>query len=217
VSPGRPCRWVHQDSPISVEFTLISDGFSEIKVFSARNKCYFYTKRILELLQWLRRALMCWGWENLLAFPGVQRSAEDVFTSVRFFFFFLVLNLQYVHDVSSICGVFCQKRRFCFADRQILIQSDQYFPNSICVCSKSADRKLLYHLWNLTCYLRSFITKISPTPAKCCRIHPTWNMSQLTPHSHFRLSFRYGQRYRRQLSSSTPRQKTILPSLVAWH
>jgi hypothetical protein len=40
-------------------------------------------------------------------------------------------------------------------------------------------------------------------------------MSQLTPHSHFRLSFRYGQRYRRQLSSSTPRQKTILPSLVA--
>ena len=40
-------------------------------------------------------------------------------------------------------------------------------------------------------------------------------MSQLTPPSHFRLSFnRYGRRYRRQLSNSTPRQKTIPPLLV---
>ena len=97
---------------------------------------------------------------------------------------------------------FAKKRWFCCADSQILIQSDQYIPNSICGCSKSADRKLLY-LWNLTCYLRSFITKILPTSAKCCRIHPTWNMSQLTPPSHFRLSFnRYGRRYCRQLSNS---------------
>ena len=30
VSPGQLCRGVHQDSPISVKFTLISDGFSKI-------------------------------------------------------------------------------------------------------------------------------------------------------------------------------------------
>jgi hypothetical protein len=39
VSPGQPCRGVHQDLPISIKFTLIRDGFSKIQVFSARFKC----------------------------------------------------------------------------------------------------------------------------------------------------------------------------------
>ena len=64
---------------------------------------------------------------NLIAFPGVQRSAEDGFTSVRTFF---SCNLQYTYLNFPSAEFSPKKHYFCCIDCQILIQSDQFFGNS---------------------------------------------------------------------------------------
>ena len=80
MSPGQPCRGVHQDSLISVKFTLISDGFSEIKVFSARFKCKFYTRLILGSLHSHISFCLCVAVANLWFVICDDQDLEHVFT-----------------------------------------------------------------------------------------------------------------------------------------
>ena len=134
----------------------------------------------------------------LLAFSGVQSSTEDGFTSVRTFFSCNVL----------LSAEFFPKTLI------LLRRSPDIISKNLSVDVQNPEIKFILSV-NLTFYLRTFITKKMPTSAKCCRIHPTWNMTQFTPPCHFCLSFnQYRRLYPHKLANSTPRQKIVLPSLV---